>query len=290
MVNEPNEDAGSGQRNPFAASHAGNDEPTAPRKPSTDPSIEQEPFIQGYFVPPSSAEDDAMRRIAPDSDNLSVDDAVEHTVWDEPALTTSMAGSAPTDQLTYARWLEQRLSETTVQQTWVTTCWVAASAGVWGVVGALITQSSSGGVGFGGAMAAILLAPVTEEITKIAAALWVVEKRPFRFASAAQILFCAAAGGLAFAVIENLIYLTFYVPAHGPGYAAWRWIVCTALHVVCSTTAGVGLVRIWRSAINQKRRPELAEGMPWFAAAMILHGLYNTAVTLAEAAGLLTFD
>ena len=158
-----------------------------------------------------------------------------------------------------------------------------------GSLGAILSQSNNQ-LGFLGILSAVVLAPVTEEITKIAGPLWVVEKRPYWFRSSLQIMLCAAAGGLAFAFIENLIYLFVYHHEGGADFAAWRWIVCTALHLVCSLIAGVGLVRIWRRAMHTQTRPELAVGMPWFAAAMVVHGLYNFAVTIAAAGGWLTFD
>ncbi|MEM6330000.1 MAG: PrsW family glutamic-type intramembrane protease [Planctomycetota bacterium] len=277
--------------NPFASPQDAPTGETRPGRPSTDPSIEHEPHVLGYYVPADDGDYRADVRLAADADSLSEDDAVEHTVWDEPALSAGRAAAAPEGQLTYARWLDRRVADTTDRQARLTTLWVAAAAGPWGVLGALMTQLSgqAGGLSFSGAMAAIVLAPVTEEITKTAAALWVVEKRPFWFKSGGQVLVCAAAGGLVFAAIENVMYLTVYAAGGGASYAAWRWVVCTALHVVCSTIAGAGLLRVWREAIRGRTRPELALGMPCFAAAMVTHGLYNALATLAEAAGVLSF-
>lgn len=265
--------------------------------PSIDPSIAHEPHLlaaspvqQGEVARlAAEAEHRADLKLAVDAD-LSDADQVEHTVWDEPALSGKLAGGAPDGQLTYARWLADKIGKTSAADTWRTTTLVALAAGPWGVLGALISQVSGGGLALGGVLAAIVLAPVTEEITKLAAALWVVEKQPYRFKSAGQIMLCAAAGGLAFAAIENVIYLAVYNPGGGPSYAAWRWVVCTALHVTCSLVAGLGLVEVWRGAITAERRPDLTAGTPWFAGAMVLHGLYNATVTLAEAAGVLTFE
>jgi len=280
------------QPNPFAPGDAAHHQPPT-GKPSIDPSIEHEPHLQDRPLDASSAQYEALelqadRNWSVDAD-LTDEDAIEHTVWDEPALAGDLAGPTPEDQLTYARWLDAGIANTSWAHSWKATLLLLLSAGPWGIVGALIAQTSAGGLSFGGLLAVAVLAPVTEEIMKVAAALWVVEKRPFLFKSARQIILCAAAGGLVFATIENLLYLGFYNPGGGPGYALWRWIVCTALHVFCSTTAGVGLVKIWRDAIQNRHRPELAIGMPWFAAAMIVHGLYNTAVTLAETIGVLSF-
>ena len=272
----------------------GADDPAVKRRLSADPSIEHEPHLQAGPLPDdliranAEAEQLAERRLYPDAE-LTDTARIEHTVWDEPALSGETAGAAPEDQLTYARWLDRELVKITPTDTWNTTLLVALAAGPWGIVGALISQAFDGSFGFSGIMGAVLLAPVTEEITKVAAALWVVEKRPFWFGSPMQIMLCAAAGGLAFAMIENLMYLGFYAPGQGPAYVAWRLVVCTSLHLVCSTIAGVGLVKIWQNSLTSRRRPELADGMPLFATAMVVHGLYNATVTLAEVAGVLSF-
>lgn len=295
----PREPATGEPVNPFAPETPYEQGPEPPplgtTRPSADPSVDQEPHLRGGPIPVTTnpladrAELDADRQWAADAD-LSEADHIEHTVWDEPALSVGLTGPPPDDQPTYARWLEKQIAATSDADSWRTTLLVALAAGPWGIAGALASQlSAGGGIGFSGVMAAVVLAPVTEEITKIAAALWVVEKRPFRFKSPVQVMLCAAVGGLAFATIENLLYLGVYNPVGGAGYAAWRWVVCTALHVTCSTIAGVGLLAIWRASIAQRRRPELALGMPLFAAAMVLHGLYNATVTLAEASGVLSF-
>lgn len=277
------------EENPFAAGYDNSPSRPAGYRPSIDHSIEHEPHLQDRLHDPGETEVEADLRWAVDAD-LSEADNVEHTVWDEPALSPALSGHVAEDQLTYANWLDRKIAETTTLQAWLTTVLVAFAAGPWGIVGAIIAQFSAAGMGFSGVLGAVILAPVTEEITKIAAALWIVEKRPFRFKTGAQLILCAAAGGLVFAVIENLIYLFVYNPGGGADYALFRWTVCTALHVTCSSIAGVGLMNIWQEAIAKRRRPELSTGMPMFAAAMVIHGLYNAAATVAEASGILSFE
>ena len=122
-------------------------------------------------------------------------DAVEHTVWSEPALSVDLAGTPGEDQLTYPGWLTEKIRGTSFLKGWWVTLVIALAAGPWGVLGAI---SGSGSSSFGVLMVAVF-GPVAEEITKVAAALWIVEKRPFLFRSFGQILICAACGGLAFA-------------------------------------------------------------------------------------------
>ncbi|MEN0112165.1 MAG: PrsW family glutamic-type intramembrane protease, partial [Planctomycetota bacterium] len=218
---------------------------------------------------------------------------VDHSVWDEPSLVAGQADGGetpPEGALTYRRWLDEGIARTGGVWSWLVTLGVAASAGAWGIIGAFTAASGGGEVTFFGVLGATVLAPVTEEITKVAALLWVVEKRPFWLKSIAQVLLCSAAGGLVFAAIENLIYLNVYHPQGGEAFAQWRWTVCTGLHVNCSVIAGFGLVRIWDKAVRTRTRPELRLGMPMFALAMITHGLYNFGVTVAEAGGWLAFE
>lgn len=216
---------------------------------------------------------------------------IEHTVWDEPTLVAQTGGAeAPEGELTYRRWLEAGLARTSWSWSMWITLGLVLAAGPFGILGAFTAGMGGTEVTLFGFLGAVVLAPITEEITKVAGVLWVVEKRPFWLKSMAQVLLCAAAGGLAFAAIENLIYINIYHAEGNEAFRQWRWTICTALHVNCSLIAGFGLVRIWDKAISTRTRPELALGMPFFALAMIAHGLYNLSVTFAEVFGWIDFD
>lgn len=272
-------------------------------KPSHDPSIQNEPHLRGNSLDKLDSETvESNPYLTPEKHlrnpletPLNVDpnvEGVDHTVWDEPThLSNPESVEAPEGEITFARWLEAGIQNTSWIESLSITLMLIFAAGPWGIIGAIISGSSaSGAFSWAGVLSAGVLAPVTEEITKVAALLWVVEKRPYWFKSLWQILIAAIAGGAMFAVIENLIYINFYVPNGNADFRSWRWTVCTGLHVNCSFLAGVGLVRIWDNAIRNRARPELALGMPFFAMAMIGHGLYNFGVTFAEALGWLTFE
>ncbi|MCO6047614.1 PrsW family intramembrane metalloprotease [Aeoliella sp. ICT_H6.2] len=257
---------------------------------SNDPSIENEPqFLADSFAVDQS-EEKAKALIGREAARATDHDKVDHVVWDEPTLASDLAGEPDSSQLTYRRWLEKNITATSWPKSWLVTFAVAAAAGPFAVIGALFTQPEAGVVTSGGLVAVCILGPLTEEIMKIAIALWVVEKRPFWFKSIFQILLCALAGGILFGVIENLIYLNVYIPHAGPSLARWRWTVCVGLHMNCSFIAGVGLARIWDNAIRQRHPPIMGLGMPWFFIAVVGHGLYNFAVTMAEMFGWLKFD
>jgi hypothetical protein len=253
--------------------------------PSRDPSVEFEPHLREAAASDPS-ETRAERLLRAEASRGDPDDVVDHTVWEEPTLSTELAGPAADDQVTYSRWLERKIADTSPTKSWLTTLAIVLVAGPWGVIGAI---GSGGGASNLSLVLVTIVGPVTEEITKIAAALWVVEKKPYLFKSLWQIFFCAAAGGAAFAFIENLLYLNVYIPHPSAALTTWRWTVCVAMHVNCSFIAGVGLARIWDNAIRNRHRPQLGLGVPWFVLAMAGHGMYNGLAVLAERMGWLEF-
>jgi len=246
-----------------------------------DPSIENEPHMQGGVFRPDPSEADAQRRIAAAADAQTDDDRVEHSVWEEPGVSHELAGRPSGEDLTYAGWLTRRMAETSTLHSWAVTLAVAASAGVCGIGGAFL----GGGASLSGVVLLTVIGPLTEEVMKIAVAFWVVEKRPFLFKSGVQIILCAMAGGVAFAVLENLIYLNLYIPDPSEAIVRWRWTVCVVLHTGCSTLAGVGLMRIWSGTIVQKARPQFSLGAPLLVTAVVVHALYNTSVLLLHLSG-----
>ncbi len=245
--------------------------------PSSDPSVGGEPHFQGGRFESDPSEKEA-RRLDPGLANPSEEERVDQNVWDEPSLSPEIAGSPPPGAPAYRDWLQQRRVRTHAGLTWAVTLGVALGAGPWAILGALL----GGGETLLGVLLVTVFGPITEEVMKIALALYVVERRPFLFRSAAQILLCAAAGGYAFSVIENLVYLHFHVPVPTPGLAAWRWSVCSALHTFCSLVAGLGLARIWRDTWERLDRPRLSMAFPYLVAAVLIHGTYNGLAVLLE--------
>jgi len=247
-------------------------------RPPDDPSAFEEPHVRGGFRPDPSEKraERNLGRSAP-----TPEQAVEHSVWDEPGLSHELAGGVPEDGVTYGRWLEERLSEVDARRSWATVLIIVLAAGPFAVLGTLM------GVGGGswGIVILVVMGPVAEEVMKIALPLWVVERRPFLFRSAAQILVCALLGGLAFAAIENLVYLHVYVPDPPPGLVRWRWTVCMALHACCSVVAALGLVKVWRDTWQRRARPRLHLAYPYMVLAVVLHGAYNALAIVLEVTG-----
>lgn len=243
--------------------------------------VENEPQFKTQEFASDSSEENAARLLARERMRETEADEVEHTVWSEPALSPQLAGQPGDEQLTYQRWLTRNISETTWVRSYGVVLLVALAAGPWGILGAV----ASAGANSWALLMVVVFGPVAEEVAKVAAALWVVEKRPYLFRSQGQILLCAACGGLAFAAIENVLYTNVYFPKHTPEFVAFRWTVCVGLHVSCSLVAGLGLVRIWDNAIRNQHPPRLALGVPWLVIAMVGHGLYNLLSLLAQSVG-----
>ncbi len=251
-----------------------------------DPSIEHEPqwAPRKHSLDPSEMQ--AERILAAESKRRTAADVVEHTVWDEPALSPELVGDDGQPRLTYADWLAWRIDSTRPTTTWLVTLLIVLAAGPWAILGALVKEVTSGTWGL---IAVAVVAPIIEEVMKIAIALWVVEKRPYLFRWALQIMLCALAGGLAFAVLENLVYLKIYIPHPTATLVTVRWTVCVAMHVTCSLLAGFGLVRMWSESRRKLIPPDIHTAAPWLIAAICVHGMYNGAATLAEFAGWLPF-
>lgn len=243
---------------------------------SGDP-VDQEPHFRDGPRAPDPSEHRAwktLRRRGP----VSEGEAAENSVWDEPAHSAELSGGTPDGALTYETWLVKRRYSTSVARTWGVTVALALAAGPWAVLGSFWGAGETPW----GLLALIVFAPLVEETMKTAATTWVVEKRPFLFGSRVQIAVCCLGSGLAFAAIENLIYLNVYVPDPSPALVAWRWSVCMAMHAGCTFVAGLGLMRIWKRTMDHRTPPRLSLGAPCLVAAMAIHGAYNGAAILLE--------
>lgn len=249
-------------------------------KPNTDPSVEGEPHFKdsGGRIDPSEARADevmAGRR------RPSEDERVEHAVWDEPAYSEDLAGGPGPGELTYSEWLQKRRGEVGRGRSWGVTLLAALVAGPWAILGAF---TGSGQTAWS-ILALTVFGPAVEELMKAAVAMYLVEKRPFYFRSPIQIVLCLVSAGLAFAVLENLLYLNVYIPDAAPGLVIWRWTICSGMHMICSMIVGLGLMRVWRDTWARRARPRMTLAYPYIVAAVVLHGVYNGAAIVLELSG-----
>lgn len=232
--------------------------------------IENEPALGGAPADHGDSnrlEDEPVRADAVD------DEPLEHSVADEPAL-----GWRPVvarDVPGYADLLEARMASTGAGPRLLAWLLVAAVAGPLAVVGALVEGVAH--LNRPALLAFVVFGPVVEEMLKIGLLLWLVERRPWLVWGVAGIVSAAAASGAGFAAVENLLYLHVSVPDADAALVRWRWTVCLGMHFGCTLIASIGIVRMWRSVIAERRPARTAIAYPWLVAAMVVHGLYNLA-------------
>lgn len=236
-------------------------------------SVDAEPHLRGGDFRPDPSEMTAETPLS--REQWSEEEQVEHSVWDEPALSPGLAGSPGESDLQYRDWLEKKRKETSAGETWTWVLVMALLGGPWAILGAFTGQSLGGTESRIGILGLVFLAPIMEEIMKVALPLWIVEKRPFYFANAGQIVLSVAACALCFSVVENLLYLSVYLVDPSTTVILWRWAVCTALHVGCSVIASLGLVRIWQDVWQRKAKARLHLAFRYLVTAAVVHGVYN---------------
>ena len=226
--------------------------------------IADEPALRGPATPPASSGEDT------------------DGIWGEPALSGTPA--AAESRKRHDSWVAAQWKGASAPMRTLAFIALALASGPFAVVCALLRETV--GRGF---LAIAVLAPVVEEAGKIAAPLTTLEKRPWLFSSGSSITVLCTLSGLVFASIENLLYFFVYIKNPTPEIIAWRLVVCTAMHVVCSTLSGFGLARVWRSASLRRGNgsdspnsptdiPSLAA--PWIVAAVVLHALYNSSTVI----------
>lgn len=132
--------------------------------------------------------------------------------------------------------------------------------------------------------ATVVIGPFAEETLKQSGAVFQLEKMRGSIRHGWQFFLSGALGGAVFSVLENLIYQYIYLRTLPPeklaDIMAFRWTICTALHILCTVISSMGLRHVWRESLEKERPCRIYEASPWFAAATAVHGLYNLSMTL----------
>lgn len=182
----------------------------------------------------------------------------------------------------YANWLRQRIAATSGATGWTVALAAIVLGGIWAVLVAFLGIGHGGWMAQNSVLAAIVFGPTIEETMKIGAAAWIVESRPYLFKRVEQLQLAAIGAAVVFASIENVIYLTVYFPNSSVELALWRWTVCVAMHVGCTTIATRGLAGVWRQTIVEYRPPRVSRGFRALLTAIIIHACYNAAALAYE--------
>ena len=156
--------------------------------------------------------------------------------------------------------------------------------GVAGILAAVYQELLHGGL-----LAPVLVGPAIEEACKPLGLIFMLEKRPHWLRSRAEVVVMAVLGALVFATLENVMYVHVYHPDGGAGFVAFRYTVCTGMHLAASAIFGLGLAKLWQHMRREGGGFDIDRCLWYYAGAAVLHGAYNGTVILLEHAEVLKF-
>ena len=166
---------------------------------------------------------------------------------------------------------------------------LAGVAGGFFAIPAVFLDTFGSSLGFGfvlGALVLVVIGPFTEETLKQSGAIFQLEKMRGSIRYDWQFFLSGVLGGAVFGVLENLIYQHIYLRSLPPeklaNVMAFRWIICTALHILCTVVSSMGLRRVWRESLAKERPCRIYDAFPWFVTATAIHGLYNLSMMLMD--------
>lgn len=279
-------------------------------KPDHDPSIEHEPHLNHGPAAPDPSEravDRILNSQHQDSGSLS-EDAAKHSVFEEPdifpgreaeVITQDWSCSEcgynlrglptghrcpecghielyrppPPEQTSFGQWYRQRKAAFSLEKSRLTIVFVAMFAWPWAVLGVLFNKLPN-------PWTLIVIGPALDEAAKIMAIVLVVELRPYWFKRVEQIWIAALASSIGFALIENFLYMLWFVPAPSFGLMLWRWIACTSLHTGCTAIAASGIARLWQKTDQEARVPQVVDAFRPLVFAFAFHALFCGCVLL----------
>jgi RsiW-degrading membrane proteinase PrsW (M82 family) len=151
---------------------------------------------------------------------------------------------------------------------------IALLGGVFGIIGAFFAE-----IRYASLLLVYIGVPVIEESLKPCGVYLLLAKWPHALRSRLYTAFLSALGGVAFAVIENIVYLTVYIPDAGADLILWRYTVGLGVHTAASFIFGFGINQELLDSVNGIRK-FLTTGKRYFFTAIALHAVYNIAVTI----------
>ena len=156
--------------------------------------------------------------------------------------------------------------------------------GVAGCAAALYQEMRSGSW-----LLVVLVAPAIEEVCKPIGVIFMLEKRPNWLRSAGQVFALTLLGALVFATCENVLYVCRHYSSLGATFLAWRFGVCTGVHLITSAIFGLGLVKMWKHIRRHGGHFDIDVCFGFYVAAVAVHAGYNSVVVILRLAGVLEF-
>jgi RsiW-degrading membrane proteinase PrsW (M82 family) len=151
---------------------------------------------------------------------------------------------------------------------------LVAAGSVFGIPSIFLSETIAG------VLAAVISAPVVEELFKPFGVYILIARWPGTVRRQTSIAALAGLSGLAFGLMESALYVFVYQPSGvGESYVLVRFTIPVALHVIASTLFGFG---VNRQAFRALARGNLPEKRSWIfiMSAMLLHAGYNIFVTV----------
>jgi RsiW-degrading membrane proteinase PrsW (M82 family) len=143
-------------------------------------------------------------------------------------------------------------------------------------VGAFYTELLHGSF-----LVAFVGAPMIEEALKPSGVYFLLAKWPRALRTQGYTALLSMLGGIAFALIENVVYLNMYYAEHSSMLVLWRYTVGVGVHALCSFVFGWGINQRLLASIRGETK-FLSYGKRFFITAIVLHSLYNVTVVLFQ--------
>lgn len=134
-----------------------------------------------------------------------------------------------------------------------------------------------------------LVAPAVEEICKPLIVVFLIELRPHWLRRGRHVIAICLLSALVFATIENMLYLHVSHPTNVAFFMFWRYVICTAMHLIASLVMALGLAKALRGRLDNGERFDFDRIMKYYVAAVVIHAAYNTTVTVLGLSGVLRF-
>lgn len=238
----------------------------------------KEEYLSARFEPTQRAggfEPDPAEKTAA-SGNANQDEiaSIRDSAFNEPAITLRQ------DEPYIGNWIEQRRAKCSMAGNLAVAVLAAILGGPFAVLGAFMASAQ----GWYGLLYIVAFAPVVEEVLKQSGMIYLLERKPYRVFASWQFVFSAVVSAFVFATIENILYLRVYIRpsilTNPEMFAAFRWTVCTAVHIGCSVIASIGMIQVWKKQLADGKTAEIGAAFRYFAIAITIHGVYNFAAVL----------